>query len=146
MKLHNLRYGCRRIAMQIMNAFGLEVSKDLVRHILNKHFTGLPSGNGKHSYALVDIFPFTRRENITNEPKNALNLLKCQCQFQTTHSFPRRISLKLVIRHRQAKLRRKARHGCKLLVERKADLTQMLVQEKNRYQISMHLFVQALKP
>ena len=46
MKRHNRRFGCHRIAMQILNAFGLEVSKDLVRHILNKHFTGFPSSEG----------------------------------------------------------------------------------------------------
>src|ERR1700733_9736606 len=72
MKRHNRRYGCRRIAMQILHAFGLEVSKDLVRHILNKHFTGLPSSNGpswltflgdvKDSLWSMDFF---RAESIT---------------------------------------------------------------------------------
>jgi transposase InsO family protein len=46
MKRRNLGYGCRRIAMQISNAFGVEVSKDVVRRVLNKHFTGSPSSNG----------------------------------------------------------------------------------------------------
>jgi putative transposase len=72
MKRHNRRYGCRRIAMQILNAFGFEVSKDLVRHILNKHFTGLPSSSGpswltflgdvKDSLWSMDFF---RAESIT---------------------------------------------------------------------------------
>ena len=72
MKRHNRRFGCRRIAMQILKAFGLEVSKDLVRHILNKHFTGLPSSNGpswltflgdvKDSLWSMDFF---RAESIT---------------------------------------------------------------------------------
>jgi len=46
MKRRNLRYGCRRIAMQISNAFGVEISKDVVRRVLNKHFMGSPSSNG----------------------------------------------------------------------------------------------------
>jgi putative transposase len=72
MKLHNRRFGCRRIAMQILNAFGLEVSKDLVRRTLNKHFTGLPSSDGpswltflgdaKDSLWSMDLF---RAESIT---------------------------------------------------------------------------------
>jgi hypothetical protein len=46
MKHRNPHYGCRRIAMQISNAFGVELSKDVVRRVLNKHFTGSPSSNG----------------------------------------------------------------------------------------------------
>ncbi len=44
------RYGCRRIAMQISNAFGVELSKDVVRRVLNKYFTGSPSSNGLDEY------------------------------------------------------------------------------------------------
>ena len=46
MKIHNPRFGCRRIAMQISHTFGLDVDKDLVYRILSKHYKPKPGGNG----------------------------------------------------------------------------------------------------
>jgi len=43
MKQHNPRFGCRRIAMQISNMFGLNIDKDVVWRILAKHYK--PSSN-----------------------------------------------------------------------------------------------------
>jgi len=37
MKKRNPRFGYRRIAMQISNAFGVEIDKDVVRRVLAKH-------------------------------------------------------------------------------------------------------------
>ena len=46
MKQRNPRFGCRRIAMQISNTFGVDVDKDLVYRILSKHYRPKPGGNG----------------------------------------------------------------------------------------------------
>ena len=46
MKMHNSRFGCRRIAMQISHTFGIDVDKDLVYRILSKHYKPKPGGNG----------------------------------------------------------------------------------------------------
>lgn len=46
MKTRNPRYGCRRIAMQISNAFGVDIDKDVVRRVLNKQFKDLPHSDG----------------------------------------------------------------------------------------------------
>ena len=66
MKQRNSRYGYRRIAMQISNAFGIEVDKDLVRRILSKHYKNDPENDGpswltfighmKDSLWSVDLF------------------------------------------------------------------------------------------
>ncbi len=37
MKKHNPRFGCRRIAMQVSNMFGVSINKDVVRRILSKY-------------------------------------------------------------------------------------------------------------
>ena len=46
MKRRNSRFGCRRLAMQISNAFGCEIDKDVVRRVLSRYFTTSPTGNG----------------------------------------------------------------------------------------------------
>lgn len=65
MKQRNPRYGYRRIAMQISNAFGIELDKDQVRRILAKHYNNPkdrgPSwltfiGHMKDSLWSVDLF------------------------------------------------------------------------------------------
>jgi putative transposase len=66
MKRRNPRYGCRRIAMQISNAFGVEINKDVVRRILNKYCKNSPKDGGpswltfighmKDSLWSVDLF------------------------------------------------------------------------------------------
>ena len=43
MKQHNPRYGYRRIAMQIKNAFDIDIDKDVVRRVLAKYYK--PSRN-----------------------------------------------------------------------------------------------------
>ncbi len=72
MKLRNPRFGCPRIAMQINNIFGLDINKDVVRRILEKHYKPDPNdsgpswlsfiGNIKDSLWSVDFF---RVESIT---------------------------------------------------------------------------------
>jgi putative transposase len=46
MKRRNPRFGCRRLAMQISNAFGCEIDKDVVRRILSKYLKLSPAGGG----------------------------------------------------------------------------------------------------
>jgi len=46
MKRRNPRFGCRRLAMQISNAFGCEIVKDVVRRVLSKYFKISPTGSG----------------------------------------------------------------------------------------------------
>jgi putative transposase len=46
MKQRNPRMGCRKIAEQISNVFGLAINKDVVRRILIEHFRPAPGGDG----------------------------------------------------------------------------------------------------
>ena len=65
MKTRNPSFGYRRIAMQISNAFGIEIDKDIVRRVLAKHYKSSPSdgpfwlafiGHAKDSLWSVDLF------------------------------------------------------------------------------------------
>lgn len=46
MKRRNPRMGCRKIAEQIWNAFGLAINKDVVRRILIRNYRQGPGGDG----------------------------------------------------------------------------------------------------
>jgi putative transposase len=46
MKLRNPRMGCRKIAEQISNAFGLAINRDVVRRILIQNYRPGPGGDG----------------------------------------------------------------------------------------------------
>ena len=46
MKQHNPIFGCRRIAMQINETFGLDIDKDVVWRILKKHYKPVSGNNG----------------------------------------------------------------------------------------------------
>ena len=46
MKQRKPRFGCRQIAMQITDTFGIDINKDLVRRVLDKHYRPIPSGAG----------------------------------------------------------------------------------------------------
>jgi putative transposase len=46
MKQRNPSYGYRRIAMQISNAFGIPIDKDIVRRVLSKHYKNIPYDTG----------------------------------------------------------------------------------------------------
>lgn len=54
MKKRNPRYGYRRIAMQISNAFGIEIDKDVVRRSLNKYSKNRPRNDGPSWLTLRD--------------------------------------------------------------------------------------------
>lgn len=67
MKKRNPRYGYLRIAMQIQNAFGIELDEGVVRRVINRHYNAtIPSGDGpswltfightKDSLWSVDLF------------------------------------------------------------------------------------------
>lgn len=65
-KRRNPRFGCPQIAQQINQALGIEIDKDVVRHILAAHYRpgpggGVPSwltflGHTKNSVCSVDLF------------------------------------------------------------------------------------------
>lgn len=46
MKQRNPRFGCRRIAMQISNTFGVEINKDIVFRILTKNYKPTSNSDG----------------------------------------------------------------------------------------------------
>ena len=50
MKRRNPYIGCRKIAEQISNAFGLEINKDVVRRILIRYYRPGPNGDGGPSW------------------------------------------------------------------------------------------------
>jgi hypothetical protein len=66
MKRRNSRFGCPRIAQQVNVAFGLEIDKDVVRRILEKHYRPDPEnigpswltfiGHAKDSLWSIDLF------------------------------------------------------------------------------------------
>ena len=67
LKRRNTRFGCPRIAQEINKAFGLNIDKDVVRRVLEKHYRpgpdsgGCPSwltfvGHMKNSLWSVDLF------------------------------------------------------------------------------------------
>jgi hypothetical protein len=49
-KKRNPRFGYLRIAMQISNQFGIEISSDVVRRILNKFYKPNPNNNNGPSW------------------------------------------------------------------------------------------------
>jgi len=65
-KRRNSSWGCRRIAQQLSLVFGIEIDKDIVRRVLEKHFRPDPGTNGpswlsllghtKDSLFSVDLF------------------------------------------------------------------------------------------
>jgi transposase InsO family protein len=69
MKERNPRFGCRRIAQQLADAFGVDIDKDVVRRVLAKHYrpdSGGPSwltflGHAKDSLWSLD---FVRCESL----------------------------------------------------------------------------------
>ncbi len=89
MKRRNPRMGCRKIAEQISNGFGLAINKDVVRRILIQHYRPAPSGDGRSWLSIigqtrdslwsVDLF---RCESI---------LLKSYCVMVVMDIFTRRI-------------------------------------------------------
>ena len=46
MKERNPRFGCRRIAMQISNMFGMNINKDIVWRVLSKNYKPTSDDNG----------------------------------------------------------------------------------------------------
>ncbi|MFT5393722.1 MAG: putative transposase, partial [Gammaproteobacteria bacterium] len=46
MKLRNPRFGYRRIAMQITESFAIDIDKDVVRRVLDKHYRPRHNGGG----------------------------------------------------------------------------------------------------
>ncbi len=70
MKKRNLRYGYRRIAMQISIAFGVKINMDVVRRVLKKHCKDNPKnevpswltfiGHMEDSLWSIDIFAVSR--------------------------------------------------------------------------------------
>jgi hypothetical protein len=69
MKRRNSRFGCPRIAQEMNKAFGVDIDKDVVRRVLEKHYRpGSDSGHGPSWLTFIghmgagDLVPFLLRE------------------------------------------------------------------------------------
>lgn len=99
MKQRNLRFGCPRIAQQLNLAFGLDIDKDIVRRILEKHYKPTPGdsgpswltllGNTKDSLWSIDFF---HCESINRKSHWLLLVMGRDCSRQSfcTSSVPGR--------------------------------------------------------
>jgi putative transposase len=76
MKRRNPKFGCVRIAQQIVHAFGVELDKDVVRRILARHFRP-ESGNGGPSW-LSFI-------GHTKDSLRSIDLLRCESVLRCSH-------------------------------------------------------------
>jgi len=72
MKHRNPLFGCRRIAMQISNMFGVDINKDVVWHVLLKHYKPTSGNDGPswltfigHAKDSLWSLDFFRCESIT---------------------------------------------------------------------------------
>ena len=59
MKRRNPYFGCRKIAEQISNAFGIELNKDVVRRILVRYYRAAEPDGGGRSWLAVSDMPET---------------------------------------------------------------------------------------
>jgi putative transposase len=53
MKRRNPCFGCRKIAAQISNAFGIELNRDVVRRILIRYYRPGPDGSGPSWFSVI---------------------------------------------------------------------------------------------
>jgi len=61
-KRRNPRIGCPRIAQEIAHAFGIDISKDIVRRVLAKYYRPVVGTDGPCSHwVMVVMDVFTRR-------------------------------------------------------------------------------------
>lgn len=58
LKSRNPMFGCVRIAQEIADAFGIELNKDVVRRVLEKHYK--PSGSGSNGPSWLTFIAHTK--------------------------------------------------------------------------------------
>jgi len=76
-KQRNPRYGCPRIAQIISNTFGVPIDKDVVRHILAKHYRSDPSLGGGPSWLSFIVH--------TKDSLWSVDLFRCESIRLQTH-------------------------------------------------------------
>ena len=76
LKQRNARFGCRRIAQQINKAFGLNIDKDVVRRVLEKHYHPHLDDNGPSWLTFI---------GHTKDSLWSIDLFRCESIFLKTH-------------------------------------------------------------
>jgi len=76
LKQRNSRFGCRRIAQQINKAFGLNIDKDVVRRVLEKHYHPHPDDNGPSWLTFI---------GHTKDSLWSIDLFRCESILLNTH-------------------------------------------------------------
>ena len=76
MKHRNHRFGCRRIAMQINNMFGVDINKDVVWRILSKYYKPKSGNDGPSWLTFI---------GHTKDSLWSLDFFRCESLFLNTH-------------------------------------------------------------
>mgnify|MGYP001588050091 CR=1 FL=1 len=76
LKQRNARFGCRRIAQQINKAFGLNIDKDVVRRVLEKHYHPHLDDNGPSWLTFI---------GHTKDSLWSIDLFRCESILLKTH-------------------------------------------------------------
>ncbi len=85
-KQRNPRFGCLRLAQQINKAFGVDINKDLVRHVLAKHYRPIPDGNGPSWQANLRILEIKNIKSIPSTPISHPLMLAASINHQPQNS------------------------------------------------------------
>ena len=75
-KRRNSSWGCRRIAQQLSLVFGIEIDKDIVRRVLEKHFRPDPGANGTSWLSLL---------GHTKDSLFSVDLFRCESLILKSH-------------------------------------------------------------
>ena len=76
LKMRNTRFGCRRIAQQINKAFELNIDKDVVRRVLEKHYHPHPDDKGLSWLTFI---------GHTKDSLWSIDLFRCESILLKTH-------------------------------------------------------------
>ena len=76
LKRRNARFGCRRIAQQINKAFGVNIDKDVVRRVLEKHYHPHLDDNGPSWLTFI---------GHTKDSLWSIDLFRCESILLNTH-------------------------------------------------------------
>ena len=77
MKRRNPKFGCVRIAQQLVHAFGIEIDKDFVRRVLAKHYR--PGDPGSHGPSWLTFIAQTK------DSLWSLDLFRCESILLRSH-------------------------------------------------------------
>jgi len=76
LKQRNSRFGCRRIAQQINKAFGVNIDKDVVRRVIEKHYHPHPEDKGPSWLTFI---------GHTKDSLWSIDLFRCESILLKTH-------------------------------------------------------------